>query len=422
MTSIPDLAGVSNREKMNDTIMIGRRAIVCLVLLLGCLATTSLSAQDTTSAGERLGISTTKPAEGPFVEIPGGYMVPYKGKIPGTDVEFEMIPIPGGTFKMGSPDGEADRRADEGPQIEVKVEPFWMGKHEVTWSEYMTFMDLDAVFKQFQQKSLRPVDRTQMDKVITAPSSLYDPSFTFEAGEEPDQPAATVSQFAAKQYTKYISLLNDDFYRLPTEAEWEYACRAGTTTAYYFGDDPKDLKKHAWIADNSDDERHTVGKKKPNPWGLHDMYGNVAEWVLDGYSENGYARNAGKTVTTAEATEQPTKLFPRVLRGGSWELDAEDCRSAARMKSHDDEWKSEDPNFPRSPWWYTTSPALGAGFRVIRPYQAPATPAERAPYWDADVQQIKKDCENRIDANGRGAFGIIDPTLPAAIEALRSKR
>jgi formylglycine-generating enzyme required for sulfatase activity len=306
MTSIPDLAGVSNREKMNDTIMIWRRAIVCLALLLGCLATTSLSAQDTTSAGERLGISTTKPAEGPFVEIPGGYMVPYKGKIPGTDVEFEMIPIPGGTFKMGSPDGEADRRADEGPQIEVKVEPFWMGKHEVTWSEYMTFMDLDAVFKQFQQKSLRPVDRTQMDKVITAPSSLYDPSFTFEAGEEPDQPAATVSQFAAKQYTKYISLLNDDFYRLPTEAEWEYACRAGTTTAYYFGDDPKDLKKHAWIADNSDDERHTVGKKKPNPWGLHDMYGNVAEWVLDGYSENGYARNAGKTVTTAEAIRTMT--------------------------------------------------------------------------------------------------------------------
>lgn len=416
------VAGFSDREKMNDTMMTGRRSLAGMVLLCGFLIANILSAQGTTNQGERLGISTTKPAEGLSVEVPGGFMVPYMAKIPGTDVEFEMVPIPGGTFKMGSPEGEADRRTDEGPQIEIKVEPFWMGKHEVTWAEYMNFMDLDAVFKQFQQKAIRPVDRAQMDKVVTAPSSLYDPSFTFEAGEEPDQPAATVSQFAAKQYTKYISLLNDDFYRLPTEAEWEYACRAGTTTAYYFGDDPKDLKKHAWIADNSDDERHTVGKKKPNPWGLHDMYGNVAEWVLDGYSETGYARNAGKTVTTAEAFEQATKLFPRVLRGGSWELDAEDCRSAARMKSHDDEWKSEDPNFPRSPWWYTTSPALGAGFRVIRPYQAPATAAERAPYWDADVEQIKKDCENRIDANGRGAFGIIDPTLPAAIEALKSKK
>lgn len=380
------------------------------------------AAQESLNQRERLGFSATKPSEGPFVEVPGGFMVPYTARIPGTDVEFQMVPIPGGICRIGSPESETNRRSDEGPEFEVVIEPFWMGKHEVTWAEYMTFMDLDSAFKQFQQKSLRPVDRQQMDQVVTAPSSLYDPSFTFEAGEEPDQPAATISQFAAKQYTKYLSLLSEDFYRLPTEAEWEYACRAGTTTAYYFGDDPKDLKKHAWIADNSDDERHVVGKKKANPWGLHDMYGNVAEWVLDGYQEQGYARHAGKQVTAAEAFEKPTKLFPRVLRGGSWELDAEDCRSAARMRSHDDEWKSEDPNFPRSPWWFTTSPALGAGFRLIRPYNAPATPAAKAGYWDADVEQIKKDCDNRIDANGRGAYGVIDPTLPAALEALKSRK
>jgi formylglycine-generating enzyme len=422
VNSGPDRIEAEDRKSMSRLNVLSRQLWLCGYCGWMLLAASGVLAQEAGAQSERLGFSKTKPAEGPSVEVPGGFMVPYTAKIPGTDVEFEMIPIPGGTFKMGSPESEADRRADEGPQFEVTIEPFWMGKYEVTWAEYMTFMDLDAAFKQFQQKSLRPVNREQMDQVVTAPSSLYDPSFTFEAGEEPDQPAATISQFAAKQYTKYLSLLSEDFYRLPTEAEWEYACRAGTTTAFYFGDDPKDLKKHAWIADNSDDERHIVGKKRANPWGLHDMYGNVAEWVLDGYSEDGYARHAGKSVTVAEAWEKPTKLFPRVLRGGSWELDVEDCRSAARMRSHDDEWKIEDPNFPRSPWWFTTSPALGAGFRIIRPYQAPASATDKAVYWDADVVQIKKDCENRIDANGRGAFGVIDPSLPAALEALRSRK
>ncbi len=376
----------------------------------------------TSSSDSRLGIAKEKPESGVFFEIPGGYMVPYKTTIPGTDVEFEMMPIPGGKFQMGSPETESEHRADEGPQFEVTVEPFWMGKHEVTWAEYKVFMRLDTTFKQFKQKGMRLVNEQTMIDAVTAPSSLYDPSFTFEAGEEPDQPAATISQFAAKQYTKYLSLLVNDFYRLPTEAEWEYACRAGTTTTYYFGDDPDDLRRHAWFTDNSDDERHTVGKKRANPWGLRDMYGNVAEWVLDAYAEKGYERLAGKSVTTVEAFEKPTTLYPRVLRGGSWELEAEDCRSAARMASHDDDWKIDDPNFPRSPWWYTTSPALGAGFRIIRPLQPPADRNAKEAFWSADLDEIKGVCDNRINANGRGAYGVIDPELPSAIEKVKDDK
>lgn len=365
-----------------------------------------------------VGIVTVKPDSGPFVEIEGGFMVPYKVRIPGSDVEFEMVPIPGGKFMMGSPEDEDGRRADEGPQVEVTLKPYWMGKHEVTWGEYFLFMKLDQVFKGFVDKGIRPVTKENQVDAVTAPSSLYDPSFTFEAGDAPDQPCATVTQFAAKQYTKYLSLLlGNDFYRLPTEAEWEYACRAGTSTRFYFGDDEDELEEHAWYEDNSDDERQTVGGKLPNAWGLYDMLGNVAEWTLDAYSPDGYQHLVGKTeIDGNQVLTKSNKVYPRVLRGGSWELEVEDCRCAARLASDDPAWKASDPNFPRSPWWYTDSPSLGAGFRLVRPLHVPETREERLLWWDADVEEIKEDYENRMYDNGKGAMGIVDPQLPAQIK------
>ena len=364
------------------------------------------------------GFSKEKPESGPSVAIEGGFMVPYTATIPGSEVTFEMIPIPGGEFQMGSPEGEKDRRKDEGPQVKVTVEPFWMGKYEVTWGEYKRYMQLDKVFKEFKRREQRLVKEEPQVDALTAPSALYDPSFTYDAGQGPDQPAATITQFAAKQYTKFLSLLVDDFYRLPTEAEWEYACRAGTTTRFYFGDDVAKLKDYAWYYDNADDYRQKVGTKKPNPWGLYDMYGNVSEWVLDEYAEDGYARLKDKTSTVDEAYFKPTQLYPRVCRGGSFELEAEDCRSAARQPSDDDEWKVEDPNVPQSPWWYTDSPALGVGFRIMRPLSAPETREIKETYWSADLEEINEDAENRIDENGRGAIGIVDPGLPEAIKNL----
>ena len=369
------------------------------------------------SSESRLGVVDKKPESGMFVKVGDRYMVPFKLKIPGSEVEFEMLPIPGGKFSVGSPGDETDRRDDEGPQFEVEISPFWMGKHEVTWAEYKLFMRLDKVFKAFESKGVRTVKDVSGVDTVTAPSSLYDPSFTFEAGEEPDQPAATMSQFAAKQYTKWLSRISGEFFRLPTEAEWEYACRAGTKTRFYFGDDESDLEDHAWYYENSDEMRHQVGQLKPNPWGLHDMYGNVAEWVLDQYVENHYQAFKGKSVSAEQAWAKPSKVFPRVLRGGSWELEAEDCRSAARMGS-DEEWRDEDPNYPQSPWWYTTSPGLGTGFRLLRPYDIPKKRQDKEAFWSADVPRIFKDAKNRIQDNGRGAFGIVDPELTQAIEQL----
>ena len=374
------------------------------------------------SANDRLGIVQQKPLEGPSVEIDSGFMVPYTAKIPGSEIEFTMMPIAGGEFTMGSPQDEEDRRDDEGPQFKVKVEPFWIGKYEVTWGEYKKYMQMDKAFKALQGKGLRVVTSNNEIDAVTAPSSLYDPSFTFSSGAEADQPAATMTQFAAKQYTKWLSLTSKAFYRLPTEAEWEYACRAGTKTPFYFGEDASELDEHAWTYETSDDSRHPVGKLKPNPWGLFDMYGNVAEWVLDQYDEAGYTRvDEGASVTVEEAFRKPTKLFPRVVRGGSFEMEPEDCRSAARLGSDDKQWKNCDPCFPKSPWWYTDEPATGVGFRLLRPLKVPQDAKSKGVFWDADLESIKEVATARVEDEGRGAKAVVDPGLSKDISRLTDK-
>jgi formylglycine-generating enzyme required for sulfatase activity len=184
---------------------------------------------------------------------------------------------------------------------------------------------------------------------------------------------------AARTFCNWLSAKTGRYYRLPTEAEWEYACRAGTTTAYSFGDDPAQLADHAWSFDNSNEKYHPVGQKKPNPWGLFDMHGNVAEWVLDQHDTQFYAKQADGVADNPLNT--PTTLDPRVVRGGSWDDDPEMLRSAARGKSTPD-WKQRDPQIPKSIWYSTDAPFVG--FRIVRPLREPNA-EERAEKWDKSL-------------------------------------
>ena len=362
--------------------------------------------------GEIPGIVKTKPAEGRFVETDTGIMVPYKVTIPGSNVSFHMEPIPAGMFVMGSPNGEAGRDDLEGPQRKFNVEPFWMARNEVTWGEYKVFMQLYHVFKDFEIKGIRKVTAENEVDSITAPTVLYEAEFTFEFGNDDKQPAVTITQYSAKQYSKWLTAITGNQFRLPTEAEWEYACRAGSTTAFHFGDDASKLTDYAWFAGNTDEDgTRKVGLKKPNQWGLFDMHGNAAEWVLDAHAQYVTSQTNLNAATDWASTED---LDPRVVRGGSWEFPAEECRSASRLGSDSAAWREYDPNLPKSPWWFTTDPARGVGFRLIRPLkEVPRKDMEV--FWQIDNEDTMYDVKDRLQ-EGRGVRGLVDKDLPAAIK------
>ena len=374
--------------------------LICLVLNPGF-----------TNADDLPGMAKEKPTAGFSVKTEQGWMIPYDVTIPGTEIMFRMLPIPGGEFVMGSGDAEAERNDDEGPTRKVLVEPYWMAECEVKWEEYKLFMQLYRSLKEFEERRIRTVTDENKVDAITAPTPLYEPDFTFEYGEDPKQPAVSMTQYAAKQYTKWLTAITGQQFRLPTEAEWEYACRAGTNTAYSFGDDPAQLEDYGWFADNSNAEgTKVVRQKKPNAWGLYDIHGNAAEWCIDGY---GPYKASDKPVDAAADWVRTDKPDPRVVRGGSWEFPATDCRSSARLGSNDLEWKAYDPNRPRSPWWYTTDPARGVGFRLIRALK-PLSREKIEEFWKIDSEDIEFDVNDRI-SGGRGVLGLADKDLPQAI-------
>jgi formylglycine-generating enzyme required for sulfatase activity len=192
-------------------------------------------------------------------------------------------------------------------------------------------------------------------------------------------PAISMTQHAANKYCQWLSAKTGQFYRLPTEAEWEYAARAGTTTPWSWGDDPSVAGEYAWYGKNSDFKYQKVGKKKPNPWGLFDIHGNVLEWTLDQYAPDYYGKAA-----TLDPWNKATEPYPHSARGGSWDDDdVSRLRSAARRAS-DKTWKIQDPQLPKSIWYHTDAQFLG--FRIVRPLKTP-TGEEMQAYWNSGVEK-----------------------------------
>ncbi len=280
--------------------------------------------------------------------------------IPGTAVTFTLAELPAGTFTLGSPTDEANRGDDEGPQRAITIDGFWMSTHEVTFDEY-------AVFRFRDRDSDEAATSSYSADAVTRPSIPYeDPAHGM--GNQ-GFPATGMTQWAALQYAYWLSLKTGSFYRLPTEAEWEYACRAGSGDGYLFGDDATELGQYAWYFENSSEAFHKVGTKRPNDLGLYDLHGNVSEWTLDQYKMDFYA-NIDDGI--ASPWQQPTRLHPRTVRGGAFDDDADELRCSNRIESSL-KWKRRDPQIPKSKWWNTDSPFLG--FRLVRPVNPPAPEA-----------------------------------------------
>jgi formylglycine-generating enzyme required for sulfatase activity len=295
-----------------------------------------------------------KIAAAPVGEVSRKYSV----TIPGTTISYEMVPIPGGEFSMGS----ADKKT-EGPVHKVRIEPFWMQAHEVTWDEYRLFM--------FAKQAGETANKDALVDAVSRPTKPY-VEMSFGMGIN-GYPAISMTQHAANKYAEWLSAKTGQFYRLPTEAEWEYACRADNGQQAPLGD-------YAWYAANSGAKYAKVATKKPNAWGLYDMLGNVMEWTLDQYKPD-YSEFAGKII--AEPWVRATKPYPHSVRGGSWNDPAGQVTCTARVPS-DPSWKMEDPQLPKSIWYHTDAQWLG--FRLVRPVRTPSAD-EMYVYWNSGVEQ-----------------------------------
>lgn len=286
-------------------------------------------------------------------------------KVPATEVSFDLLLMPKGSFLMGSPPLEKDRNEIEGPQHKVNLDAFYLGKYEITWDVFELF------FKQNKELFVKLEDDKVMKiDAISSPSPPYeDPSYGMgKAGF----PAVSMSTYSALVFCKWLSTVTGRFYRLPTEAEWEYAARAGSTAAYSFDDSTDSIDDYAVYYKNAEGHYARVGSKKPNAWGLYDMHGNVAEWTLDEFKKDAYTieERSNPWVT-------PTVIHPRTIRGGSWDDDANVLRSAARTASSP-KLQKRDPQIPKSFWWFTDSNFVG--FRLMSPVEQP-TPEEQKKFW-----------------------------------------
>ncbi|PPL03903.1 formylglycine-generating enzyme family protein [Parapedobacter indicus] len=284
----------------------------------------------------------------------------YQQTLAGTDQSIDMVAIPGGTFKMGSATGEANRRTDEGPQIDVEIAPFWIGKYEIPWDVYEYYIYESGDPTAGQEQAMQEVDG------VTRPTAPF-LDMTMGMGKE-GKPAIAMTHYNAIQFCRWLYTRTGVFYRLPTEAEWEYACRAGSETTYFFGDNVDELGEYAWFSGNSEEKTHPIGTKKPNSWGLYDMLGNVCEWTFDQYIPDAY-KQWKKEKRANNPVNPPTELYPHTVRGGSFQDEAVNLRSAARAHS-DPAWKELDPQTPKSNWWFPFTPFVG--LRIVRPAVQPS--------------------------------------------------
>lgn len=298
----------------------------------------------------------------------------FEEHIPGTTVSLNMIAVPGGSFTIGSPENEPFRNENEGPQRQVTVSDFFMGEVEVTWDQYWAF------YNETMSEGRTPPEKIYAHNSTPGIDAVSGPTPPFGNPDQGwgmnDRPALTMTHYAAETFCQWLSLKTGKHYRLPTEAEWEYAARGGSRTPYFFDGNPKKFSSRGFLrsvfkpdttminryvvyALNSRNRTQTPDKVAPNPLGLKNMLGNVMEYCADWYAEDAYSALKDGAVNPkgpAEGTEH-------VVRGGLYNSDAAEVRSASRAATEHDAWLKTDPQKPKSIWWY--SDIKGIGFRVV---------------------------------------------------------
>ena len=298
----------------------------------------------------------------------------FEETIPGTPVSIRMVAIPGGSFRMGSPEDEPFRGADESPQRNVTVSSFFMGEYEITWDQYWAF------YGETMSEGRTPPEEVYANNAKYELDAISGPTPPFGFPDQGwgmgERPALTMTHYAAETFCEWLSLKTGKHYRLPTEAEWEYAARGGTDTPYFFEGSPRKFSGRGFLrrfakadttliasnviyAANSRNRTAEPSRVRANPFGLKNMSGNVLEYCSDWYAPDAYEKMADGAVDP----KGPQSGTEHVVRGGLYSDDAADVRSASRRHTEHDAWLRTDPQNPKSIWWY--SDIKGIGFRVV---------------------------------------------------------
>ncbi len=270
--------------------------------------------------------------------------------LPAYSLQIKLVEVKGGGFLMG--DNQSSLETEK-PAKTVAVSSFWMGAYEITHDQFDAFFKDDSV------------SQGSKTDAVTRPTAQYI-DLSWNMGKEGGYPANSMSVDAAMMFCRWLYQKTGIFFRLPSEAEWEYACRAGSKSNYFFGNDPLLISQYAWYKKNSNGKYQKVGTKKPNAWGLYDMIGNVAEWTMDQY-DPAYLKKI--TENTIDPITPPQTRYPRSIRGGSYVDDASLLRSGSRQFSEAG-WNRRDPQIPKSRWWLTDG--MFVGFRVVKPEKQPS--------------------------------------------------
>ncbi|MCF0172759.1 MAG: SUMF1/EgtB/PvdO family nonheme iron enzyme [Bacteroidales bacterium] len=298
----------------------------------------------------------------------------FEETIPGTAESIVMKAIPGGTFLMGSNENEPLRRDDEGPVRKVTVSSFFMAETEITWDQFWAFYgETMSEGRTPPSKIYANNSRPDVD-AVSGPTPPYGaPDQGWGAGS---RPAITMQHYAAETFCQWLSLKTGHKYRLPTEAEWEYAVRGGTDTPYWFEGSPKKYSDEGFwrkfssadttiiascaiYSANSGNRTGEPASVAANPFGLKNMLGNVMEYCSDWYAADAYSQMADGAVDP----KGPATGTEYVVRGGYYASDAKELRCAARAHTETARWLTTDPQNPKSIWWY--SDIKGIGFRVV---------------------------------------------------------
>ena len=285
-----------------------------------------------------------------------------------------MVAVPGGEFTLGSPEDEPFRNPDEGPARRVRISRFFMAETEVTWNQFWAFYN-ETMSEGRTPPAVIYANNTREDiDAVSGPTPPF--GFPDQGWGMGERPAITMSHYCAQTFCQWLTLKTGHTYRLPTEAEWEYAARGGTDTPYFFEGSPKKYSNKGFLrkfskADTSMISRYVVfegdsrsktqeaSSVKPNPFGLKNMLGNVMEYCSDWYAEDAYSRIQDGALDPAG----PDSGTEHVVRGGSYADDASAVRCASRGRTFNDDWLKTDPQNPKSIWWY--SDIKGIGFRVV---------------------------------------------------------